>query len=490
MRALLLDRVVTAWRVPLVAACVITAAAHVPVTAEHLDEALYIGVLFIALEAVSLALALALIQRPTRAALAAVSAVGALAVVAFVWSRAVGLPLIEDDIGNWTEPLAVVSVAAEAVMAGGGALALRRPRPTSRVGAAAGAIVGTVLLVVGLPATVLAAHAEDASAGDGMSMRAATAPLTGHWSQVAGATARRGAVRTVAIAAEPVQWSALAGSTDAISGRRIPPDVAEAGSGAVCVYRQYTGTDFRRATTRPIADRYLGILGPVLHVEVGDTLRVVLLNRCGFPVSIHPSGLRTGKNDEGASYEDVTTGSQKADDAVAPGARFTYTWSAPERSGPAAGDGSSVAWEYATGAGGGAEAAGLVGVVVVTRAGAARADGSPADVDRELVVDAVASDARSGGVLHDSINGFRAGSLPMTSAKVGQRVRWYVLDSGTDAATVDWYGNTLTAAGHRFSTVRVAPGAATVADMVPDDFGWWLLDTGRPGGHARYVVTP
>jgi hypothetical protein len=36
-----------------------------------------------------------------------------LAVLAFLASRTVGLPLIGDDIGNWTEPLGLPAVAAE-----------------------------------------------------------------------------------------------------------------------------------------------------------------------------------------------------------------------------------------------------------------------------------------------------------------------------------------------------------------------------------------
>jgi hypothetical protein len=39
------------------------------------------------------------------------------AVVAFLASRTVGLPQIGDDVGNWTEPLAVPAVASEVLMA-------------------------------------------------------------------------------------------------------------------------------------------------------------------------------------------------------------------------------------------------------------------------------------------------------------------------------------------------------------------------------------
>lgn len=152
-------------QVPLAAAAIVTAAAHVPVTGEHLQEAFYIGALFIALEVASVLLAIALI-RPTRAVLLAVSAVGLLAVVAFVVSRSVGLPLITDDIGNWTEPLAEISVAAELVMAIGGAVALFLPDRGSSQVSRLGVVVGLSLLTVGCVLTVVAAGDEASSSSE------------------------------------------------------------------------------------------------------------------------------------------------------------------------------------------------------------------------------------------------------------------------------------------------------------------------------------
>ena len=55
-----------------------------------------------------------------------------LAVVAYVVSRTVGLPLMADDIGAWLEPLGVVSVATETAVAVLAAAALSRRRTPSR----------------------------------------------------------------------------------------------------------------------------------------------------------------------------------------------------------------------------------------------------------------------------------------------------------------------------------------------------------------------
>ncbi|MGH3261203.1 MAG: hypothetical protein ACRDNS_04320, partial [Trebonia sp.] len=42
--------------------------------------------------------------------------VGAIAILAYVLSRSVGLPQIHDDIGHWADPLGIVAIVGEAVM--------------------------------------------------------------------------------------------------------------------------------------------------------------------------------------------------------------------------------------------------------------------------------------------------------------------------------------------------------------------------------------
>jgi hypothetical protein len=93
-----------------------TAGTHIPLVRMHLDEAPYIGVLFILLSAVSIVLAVGVAVWDTRLMWLATGVVGALAVVAFFASRTVGLPQIGDDVGNWTEPLGLLSILSEAAV--------------------------------------------------------------------------------------------------------------------------------------------------------------------------------------------------------------------------------------------------------------------------------------------------------------------------------------------------------------------------------------
>jgi hypothetical protein len=100
-------------RWPLAGLSVISAAAHLPVLGEHLREVPYIGVEFIVLIVACLLIAVAAPAWDT-AALYAVAAIAcAFAAAAYVLTRAVTLPGLADDVGDWFEPLGVVAILAE-----------------------------------------------------------------------------------------------------------------------------------------------------------------------------------------------------------------------------------------------------------------------------------------------------------------------------------------------------------------------------------------
>lgn len=109
-------------------ALLVTAGTHVPLVREHLAEAPYIGVLFLALILAAVGLAVALLVADTPAVWAAAGSVCLAAVVAFVLSRTVGLPQVGDDVGNWTEALSYPALTAEAIVVAVSALTLRAAR--------------------------------------------------------------------------------------------------------------------------------------------------------------------------------------------------------------------------------------------------------------------------------------------------------------------------------------------------------------------------
>lgn len=94
----------------------------------------YVGVGYYVLEATALVVALALLVGLGRHSVKAwVLTVGiALGpLIGFVWSRGPGMPGYADDRGNWTEPLAVVSLAVEGLLLVIAAAVLSRSRRTT-----------------------------------------------------------------------------------------------------------------------------------------------------------------------------------------------------------------------------------------------------------------------------------------------------------------------------------------------------------------------
>lgn len=274
------------------------------------------------------------------------------------------------------------------------------------------------------------------------------------------------------------------------------------------VYREYTDGTFTTLKPRKPEWEHLGILGPLVRGEVGDTIRIVFRNHGTHPYTMHPHGVFYNKDSEGAGYADNTGGADKADDAVPPGGTHTYVWAIPERAGPAAGDGSSVLWMYHSHVGEEADVnSGLIGPILVTARGMARADGSPKDVDREAIEmfeefdentswffdENIAKHATKPESVHKStsstfadpfyisnlretINGFSFGNGPMLTFKKGERVRWYIMSSTNfEIHAPHWHGNVVTSMHMRTDVLALLPMGMIVADMVPDNPGIWLF---------------
>ena len=101
---------------------------------------------------------------------------------------------------------------------------------------------------------------------------------------------------------------------------------------------------------------------------------------------MHPHGVFYKKDSEGAPYADGTSGATGWTTACRPGGTHVYLWPVPERAGPAPGEGSSVMWMYHSHTDETRDVnTGLLGVMIVTARGMARPDGSPKDVDREII---------------------------------------------------------------------------------------------------------
>lgn len=325
-----------------------------------------------------------------------------------------------------------------------------------------------------------------------------------------------GVTRTYYLAADEVEWDYVPGGVNGITGQRYQDTafVQRGPSRPVSTkykkvqYRAYTDSSFTTLAPVPPEWVHLGFLGPVLRGVVGDTIRVVFRNNGSHPYSVHPHGVFYAKDSEGAPYADGTSGADKADDGVPPGGTHVYVWPVPERAGPADGEGSSVMWMYHSHTNETRDVnTGLLGVMIITARSHARADGSPDDVDREIVAtyaqvheeDSWLAGGNIPGQLlaagprpnpserqqiypwfvKFTINGFAHGSMPLSSITLhrGERVRWYVMASTNDFDfhTPHWHGNTVTVNHTRMDVTSIMPMQMVVADMVPDNPGTWLF---------------
>lgn len=247
-------------------------------------------------------------------------------------------------------------------------------------------------------------------------------------------------------------------------------------------YIEYTDGSFSATKDQPV---WLGVLGPIIRAEEGDTVKVHFRNNSAQgSFGMHPHGFRYTKDNEGAHYTGVDAGTPPGAGAeIPPGESFDYEWIADADSAPGAGDPSSKVWWYHSHVDEAADTnRGLLGPIIITKKGMAKADGSPKDVDKEFVTAFMIfneDDGRERGLMH-SINGYIFGNLTGLVMNNGDRVRWYALGMGNelDNHSAHWHGKTLTVGApsiaRRTDVVELMPASMVTADMKADNPGEWM----------------
>ena len=345
-----------------------------------------------------------------------------------------------------------------------------------------------------------------------------------------------GTTRSYYIAADEVVWDYAPSGQNLIEGRELgdweawwmrsgPTQVGRVYKKAI--YREYTDSTFTELVTRAPEWEHLGIMGPLLRAEVGDTIRIVYRNNVEFPTSLHPHGVFYDKDSEGTPYDDGSDERDKLDDGVPQGETHTYMWPVPERAGPAAGDQSTVFWMYHSHTEEVRDVnAGLIGPMIVHAKGNLTEEGKPADVDREIVVGFLEFDeneswymeenartymgnpdaimfgrgpfgtriATSDGLdwgsnFMETMNGFTYGNLPGMTMRQGERVRWYLMASTNfEIHAPHWHGNVVTINGMRTDVSNMVSMGMRVAEMTPDNPGIWLFHC-HVGPHLQAGMT-
>uniref|UniRef100_A0A669BJI4 ferroxidase n=1 Tax=Oreochromis niloticus TaxID=8128 RepID=A0A669BJI4_ORENI len=334
-----------------------------------------------------------------------------------------------------------------------------------------------------------------------------------------------GVVRNYYLAAEKVLWNYAPSGRDLINNVSLteadsPSDIffgrdegRLGGQYIKVIYKEYTDDTF---TTEKSADLgHLGILGPVLRAEEGDTLRVTFLNKGDRNYSIQPHGLHYDKHSQGSSYED---GVEKPGSHVGPGENFTYTWQVLE--GPSSSDSSCIPYLYYSATDPAKDTnSGLVGPLLVCKRGALLDDGRQKDVDKEFFLlfsvmdenmswyldenikkfgsnetDQEHEDFEESNMMH-AVNGRMYGNLLGLEMCSGDKVRWYTFGLGTevDIHGVYFEGNTFNKQSTTRDTLNIFPHTTVAVDMKPDTPGVYevsctVIDHYSGGMRQQYKV--
>ncbi|XP_021344734.1 hephaestin-like [Mizuhopecten yessoensis] len=103
-------------------------------------------------------------------------------------------------------------------------------------------------------------------------------------------------------------------------------------SDAVVSFVPYVDSRFTTKVMRTRDNDYLGVLGPLLQAEIGDTIKIVVKNNDTRSHSLQPhGGVRVHKYNEGAFYNDTIDTAP-----IHPGHLKTYYWTVSELTGPTA----------------------------------------------------------------------------------------------------------------------------------------------------------
>ncbi|XP_072045772.1 hephaestin-like protein [Amphiura filiformis] len=278
-------------------------------------------------------------------------------------------------------------------------------------------------------------------------------------------------------------------------------------------YRLYTDDTFVHPIERAQEEEYLGILGPVIRAEVGDTLKITFRNNASRPYSMTPHGVWYDKSNEGRAYEDGDT--DASDENVQPGDTVTYTWKVPEAVAPGDNDDQCITWTYFSSVDPERDIySGLIGPLLVCRDGSLDENGKQKNVDHEYILLFVFLDENRSWYLQatvdaseyenieitsnphvpfywsnqmSSINGYMFANIEGLTMCAGDTVSWHLFSVGYffDSHPVYFRGNTFVVDGRRRDTIILFPGIAQTAIMKPDSIGTWSVECQM---HGHFVA--
>ncbi|KAG8580850.1 hypothetical protein GDO81_007442 [Engystomops pustulosus] len=320
-----------------------------------------------------------------------------------------------------------------------------------------------------------------------------------------------GVNRIFYIGMKELEWNYNPSGMNTISGKPIAEDehariylqpgpnrIGRVYKKVIC--KQYTDDTYTEEIEKP---DWLGLMGPIMKAEVGDTIIIHAQNFASRPYSLHAHGVEYTKKNEGALYPDNTSGNDKEDDGIPPGGSYTYHWDVVPDQGPSAEDNDCVVRLYHSHVDAIKDVySGIVGPLIICKEGVLDKKlkktqnkefvllftvmdenlswyldenietycSDPGSVDKED------ADFIESNKMH-SINGYMYGSLPGLSMCDNTQVTWYMVGVGNevDIHSAYFHGQVLTHQYNIVDTLNLFPATMIQATMSPWNPGEWLL---------------
>uniref|UniRef100_A0A8C2SUG5 ferroxidase n=1 Tax=Coturnix japonica TaxID=93934 RepID=A0A8C2SUG5_COTJA len=268
-------------------------------------------------------------------------------------------------------------------------------------------------------------------------------------------------------------------------------------------YVEYTDATFSKRKIQPENMKHLGILGPVIKAEVGDTVLVTFANKARRSYSIMAHGVSFSKLSEGAPYLDGKFLLQRAH--VKPGETFTYKWRVPENGGPSESDPPCLTYLYYSATDAVKDTnSGLVGPLLTLVGWLS--SWLQKGIDREFYllfsifdendswylnenieaftgdpskVDENDEDFKESNKMH-AVNGYLYGNLPGLAMCKDDNVSWHLIGLGShyDMHGVQFQGNNIDLRGTRRDGLALFPHLSATALMQPERVGMFLCYLG------------
>ncbi|CAN9515036.1 unnamed protein product [Ophioblennius macclurei] len=275
------------------------------------------------------------------------------------------------------------------------------------------------------------------------------------------------------------------------------------------VFRAYRDKDFLRPVGRGELQEHLGIMGPVIRTEINDLLTVTFKNNALRPYSFHLQGVYDRSPETSfIQTSSSSTVSGVPGEPVPPGETRTYNWRVTWKQGPTESEFACKTGAYYSTVDKERDLhSGLIGPLVICKSGTLQSQLNIQSGVREFALLFHTFDETKSWYMEENlkqhcappckvntadpwyhtsntfaaINGYVAETLPGLLMAQHERVRWHLLNVGSDREyhAVHFHGLPFTVHAkeeHRMGVYNLFPGVFGTVEMRPPNVGTWLVE--------------